>query len=57
MLQCFVERIVTSKEVGVKNTEESRALTILPAVVVICQWLKANSQSIFQDDTVVEQAQ
>ncbi|CAB4036413.1 SMG7, partial, partial [Paramuricea clavata] len=57
MLQCFVERATHQDEAEVKNSEDSSLTSILPAIFIICQWLKANSPSIFKDDVVTDQPQ
>jgi hypothetical protein len=57
MLQCFVERATHQDEAEVKNSEDSSLTSILSAIFIICQWLKANSQSIFKDDVVTDQPQ
>ena len=57
MLQCFVEKVNHEVEAEMKNAEDSSLTNILPAIFLICQWLKANSQSIFKDDVVTDQPQ
>ncbi|XP_028394633.1 protein SMG7-like [Dendronephthya gigantea] len=57
MLQCLVERVTHQNEAKMKNTEDSSFSSLLPSIFIICQWFKANSPSIFQDEVVTAQPQ
>ena len=55
MVHCFVEKVAYQDET--KNVEDSSLSHILPSIFLVCQWLKANSQTIFKDDVILEQTQ
>ena len=57
MLHCLVEKVNHDEEADVKNVEDSSLTNMLPAIFLICQFLKANSQMMFKDDVVTDQPQ